>query len=85
MACMSAPGWLMATPRLAGVPRPGSEWDRIARGLAQSFAFDMHSLPALSDAAQALGCREGTVKSRVHRAKDLLREDLHDYWTGGSK
>ena len=35
--------------------------------------------------AEALGCREGTVKSRVHRAKDLLREDLHDYWNGGSK
>ena len=35
--------------------------------------------------AKALACREGTVKSRVHRAKDLLREDLHDYWNGGSK
>ena len=35
--------------------------------------------------AEALGCREGTVKSRVHRAKDLLREDLHDFWNGGSK
>ena len=32
--------------------------------------------------AEALGCREGTVKSRVHRGKDLLREDLSGYWNG---
>lgn len=33
--------------------------------------------------AEALGCREGTVKSRVHRGKDLLRADLSEYWNGG--
>ena len=32
--------------------------------------------------AEALRCREGTVKSRVHRGKDLLREDLSGYWNG---
>ncbi len=32
--------------------------------------------------AEALGCREGTVKSRVHRGKERLREDLSGYWNG---
>lgn len=35
--------------------------------------------------AETLGCREGTVKSRVHRGKDLLRDDLSGYWNGESK
>jgi len=32
--------------------------------------------------ARALGCREGTIKSRVHRGKELLRQDLRPYWKG---
>ena len=32
--------------------------------------------------ASVLGCREGTVKSRVHRGKDMLRADLSGYWNG---
>lgn len=35
--------------------------------------------------ARTLGCREGTVKSRVHRGKNLLREDLSEYWNGGER
>lgn len=34
------------------------------------------------DIARALGCREGTVKSRLHRARARLREDLAVYWDG---
>ena len=34
--------------------------------------------------AQALGCREGTVKSRIFRGRQLLRRQLEPYWTGES-
>jgi RNA polymerase sigma-70 factor, ECF subfamily len=33
--------------------------------------------------ALALGCREGTVKSRLHRGRQLLKEILAPYWNGG--
>lgn len=32
---------------------------------------------------RALGCREGTVKSRIHRGRQMLRHRLEPYWTGG--
>lgn len=41
---------------------------------------------AQRDVARALGCREGTVKSRIHRARKRLREELAPYrddWQGG--
>jgi RNA polymerase sigma-70 factor (ECF subfamily) len=38
---------------------------------------------AYSDIAQALGCREGTVKSRIHRGRQQLKERLAPYWQGG--
>lgn len=31
------------------------------------------------------GCREGTVKSRIHRGRRLLKERLSEYWLGGSE
>ena len=34
------------------------------------------------DIAEALDCREGTVKSRISRAKARLKEQLADYWHG---
>jgi RNA polymerase sigma-70 factor (ECF subfamily) len=36
------------------------------------------------DIAQELGCREGTVKSRVHRGRLQLKEKLEPYWNGGT-
>ena len=35
------------------------------------------------DIASALECREGTVKSRVHRGREQLRRVLAPYWNGG--
>jgi RNA polymerase sigma-70 factor (ECF subfamily) len=34
------------------------------------------------DIARELGCREGTVKSRVHRGRLQLKKRLEPYWTG---
>lgn len=31
----------------------------------------------------AIGCREGTVKSRISRAREQLRQRLAPYWIGG--
>jgi RNA polymerase sigma-70 factor, ECF subfamily len=39
---------------------------------------------AYADIARALGCREGTVKSRIHRGRQHLKERLAPYWQGGS-
>lgn len=36
------------------------------------------------DIAQEMGCREGTVKSRVHRGRLQLKEKLEPYWNGGT-
>jgi RNA polymerase sigma-70 factor, ECF subfamily len=35
------------------------------------------------DIAAHLGCREGTVKSRLHRARRALRKKLSPYWNEG--
>ena len=36
-----------------------------------------------ADIARELGCREGTVKSRIHRGRQYLKERLAPYWNGG--
>jgi RNA polymerase sigma-70 factor (ECF subfamily) len=36
------------------------------------------------DIARELGCREGTVKSRIYRGRQRLREKLQPYWQGGT-
>ena len=38
-----------------------------------------------ADIAGVLGCREGTVKSRIHRGRDRLRRALTPYWTEGAR
>jgi RNA polymerase sigma-70 factor, ECF subfamily len=36
------------------------------------------------DIARELECREGTVKSRIHRGRQQLRQKLEPYWQGGT-
>jgi RNA polymerase sigma-70 factor (ECF subfamily) len=36
------------------------------------------------DIAREIGCREGTVKSRVHRGRQQLKKGLEPYWNGGA-
>lgn len=35
-----------------------------------------------ADIAAVLGCRQGTVKSRIHRGRERLRQALTPYWQG---
>lgn len=35
-----------------------------------------------TDIARELSCREGTVKSRIHRGRQQLRQRLEPYWNG---
>ncbi|HYG62781.1 MAG TPA: sigma-70 family RNA polymerase sigma factor [Thermoanaerobaculia bacterium] len=37
-----------------------------------------------ADIARELGCREGTVKSRIHRGRQQLKQELEPYWNGGT-
>lgn len=37
-----------------------------------------------SEIARELGCREGTVKSRIHRGRQSLKQKLEPYWNGGT-
>ena len=37
-----------------------------------------------TDIAEEIGCREGTVKSRVHRGRLQLKQKLEPYWHGGA-
>lgn len=39
---------------------------------------------AYADIARELGCREGTVKSRIFRGRQQLKERLAPYWNGGT-
>jgi RNA polymerase sigma-70 factor (ECF subfamily) len=37
-----------------------------------------------ADIAEELSCREGTVKSRIFRGRQHLRQKLEPYWNGGT-
>jgi RNA polymerase sigma-70 factor (ECF subfamily) len=36
-----------------------------------------------ADVAAELDCREGTIKSRIHRGRQSLKRQLESYWYGG--
>jgi len=43
--------------------------------------FEIEEWP-YHEIARALGCRIGTVKSRIFRARGLMRKDLESWWIG---
>jgi len=45
--------------------------------------FEIEEWP-YHEIAGALGCRIGTVKSRIFRARALMRKELESWWIGGS-
>ncbi len=47
----------------------------------------LHELEGWSykEIGAASRCREGTVKSRIHRGRQLLKEKLGPYWSGGER
>jgi RNA polymerase sigma-70 factor (ECF subfamily) len=45
--------------------------------------FEIEEWP-YHEIAQALGCRIGTVKSRIFRAREHMRRDLESWWIGGN-
>ncbi len=64
---------------------------QVARALAQLPI--KHRIPLVlreveewsyEDIAAATGCPEGTVKSRINRARQQLKEQLAAYWNGGA-
>lgn len=44
--------------------------------------FEIEEWP-YHEIASALGCRLGTVKSRIFRARALMRKELQSWWIGG--
>jgi RNA polymerase sigma-70 factor, ECF subfamily len=45
--------------------------------------FEIEEWP-YHEIARALGCRIGTVKSRIFRARALMRAELESWWIGGN-
>lgn len=78
-------------------PEPTAQGQALHREATEVVAAAIHELPtafraplvlreidgwSYAEIAQALGCRVGTVKSRINRAKSRLRETLEPYWNG---
>jgi len=69
----------------------GEEQREVTRALAQiELTFRaplvLREIEGLSyqEIAAAVGCNEGTVKSRLHRGRQLLRDQLEPFWKGAS-
>ena len=74
-----------ASARMLGEERDRQVAEAVAR-LPQRFRapivlFNVEGW-SYREIADALGCREGTVKSRIHRGRQVLRQELAPYWRG---
>ncbi len=80
-----------------GAPVPTPQAELLNNELSTHLAHAIEALPlryrsplllreidgwSYRDIAAALRCREGTVKSRVHRGRERLRRALAPYWNG---
>ena len=89
---------LVAAGANGGRPEPGPQAEALAREEHHEVTAALASLDLLYRAplvmreieelsyrqiADALGCSEGTVKSRLFRGRQLLKEKLVPYWNGG--
>src|SRR6185295_2361701 len=61
------------------------ELHREVAGALAALPLLLHEIEGWSygDIARELSCREGTVKSRIHRGRQRLRQRLQPYWQGG--
>lgn len=86
---------LRTTIRRSGDPTPQAEAmaDEARQMVTRAIAdLDLHYRAPLvlreiegrsyQEIAETLGCSEGTVKSRLHRAREQLRRRLAPYWNG---
>lgn len=79
---------LPQNPRSPEDAASGAEVQRTVQDAIQTLApklraplvlYDIEGMP-YAEVAQVLGVAEGTVKSRIHRARQALREQLHETW-----
>lgn len=84
-------------PAATAVPAPShqalarEEQRQVSRALAEldlslRSALVLREIEGLTygEIASVLGCREGTVKSRLHRGREALRARLAPYWRGAA-
>ena len=84
---LSRPGHHDETPQVAALASERQE--QVQRAIA---ALDLHYRAPLVlreiegrsylEIAEALGCSEGTVKSRLFRARQILKDKLTPFWNG---
>jgi RNA polymerase sigma-70 factor, ECF subfamily len=84
-----------ATPKPSPSPDAGLMSDEVQRKVAAALEkvplkfrapLALYEIEEWSydDIARSLGCRIGTVKSRINRARVLMRRQLASWWIGGN-
>jgi RNA polymerase sigma-70 factor (ECF subfamily) len=90
---------LAAFSRNGHDPEPGAQARLLRVELQRQVARALHAVPlryrvplvlhgvegwSYQAISEFLGCREGTVKSRIHRGRELVRRRLEPYRNGGA-